>query len=395
MLCADALSLAGGTDDVVNELSEVLAHAGVDSPQLMFLSVTPHHAERIEVIRDALRDRFRAEHFVGVTAAGLIARGREIEAGPGAVAFALQSPGIECFPYHSTSQPNGDESAEILGFPYERLAGDANATCLMLADPFSFPIDPFVRSVNERCPRRAIVGGLASGGTQPGMNRLVIDDASETEGAVGVLISGTVSVRTVVSQGCRPVGHHFVITRGKDNVIEELGGKRAAERLQEVFDSMPTRDRQLFSKAVHIGRVIDEYKSDFGRSDFLVRSVIGIDRSRGAIAINDYIRRGQTVQFLVRDPESASEDLALLLAEQSSFLSTHPPKGALLFSCNGRGRNMFAERDHDVKRVSALGAAVPVAGFFAAGEIGPVGGSNFFHGFTASIAIFHESSPTG
>jgi small ligand-binding sensory domain FIST len=233
-----------------------------------------------------------------------------------------------------------------------------------------------------------MIGGLASGGAYPGANRLWLDDAVIDEGAVGVVVQGDVRVHALVSQGCRPIGKHFVITKGQTNVIEQLGGRPALEVLQGVLEGLSERDRALFQRALHIGRVIDEYRSDFRRGDFLVRSVMGVDRANGSIAINDYVRRGQTIQFHVRDPASATEDLDLILRENAAKFTEPAAAGALLFSCNGRGSHMFATPNHDVTAIARGVGPVPLAGFFAAGEVGPIGGQNFLHGFTASMAFF-------
>jgi small ligand-binding sensory domain FIST len=237
-----------------------------------------------------------------------------------------------------------------------------------------------------------LLGGVASGAMFAGQNRLLLDDAVHDEGAVGVALSGNVLMRHVVSQGCRPVGSHFVVTHGEQNVIQKLGGATAVERLQEVFREIPPADRELLQRALHIGRAIDVTKRAFDRGDFLVRSVVGIDPQSGAIAINDHVRKGQTVQFLVRDPASASEDLRELLQGNAEFFRRHPPRGGPVFSCNGRGTRMFGEPDHDATsiRANVPGNDLPLAGFFAAGEVGPVGGQNFLHGFTASIGLLCE-----
>ncbi len=210
------------------------------------------------------------------------------------------------------------------------------------------------------------------------------------DGAVGCLFSGGVRFRTVVSQGCRPIGRTFVITKADRNVIQELGGRPALERLGEVFETLPEEDRDLARRALHVGRVTDEHKIEFRRGDFLVRNVLGADEEHGALAIADLVRRGQTVQFHVRDAATAGEDLRALLGEQASFLRDHPARGALLFSCNGRGTRLFPVPDHDVTAVRHGLGEVPVAGFFAGGEIGPVGGQNFLHGFTASVVLLCE-----
>jgi small ligand-binding sensory domain FIST len=206
---------------------------------------------------------------------------------------------------------------------------------------------------------------------------------------VGVLLQGAVGLRSIVSQGCRPVGRPFVITRAAENVIQELGGRPALERLQQLWQELTPEERELFQQAPHLGLVMNEYQGEFRRGDFLVRNVLGFDRSSGALVITDRVRVGQTVQFHVRDAGAADEDLRALLRLDAGAHERRPA-GALVFSCNGRGTRLFPEPDHDARAVRAEAGAVPLAGFFAQGELGPVGGQNFLHGFTASVALFEE-----
>jgi small ligand-binding sensory domain FIST len=237
-----------------------------------------------------------------------------------------------------------------------------------------------------------VIGGMASAAHRPGENVLFYNDGSVNEGLVGVSLSGgDLEVQTVVSQGCRPVGKTFVITRSKDNVIFTLGGKPALMALRDAIMEMPAGDRELLENGLFVGRAISEYKERFGRGDFLVRNVMGVDNDSGAIAVGELVRTGQTVQFHVRDAATASEDLGLMLAPQQ-LAGPAPLTGALLFSCNGRGTRLFDRPCHDVSAArAALPAGAAVAGFFAAGELGPVGGRNFIHGHTASFALFRAA----
>jgi small ligand-binding sensory domain FIST len=206
-----------------------------------------------------------------------------------------------------------------------------------------------------------------------------------------VALTGAVTVDTVVSQGCRPIGKPFVITKGARNIVYELGGKAALNQLHEVIVSLSEDDEQLARQSLLLGRVIDEYKDHFTRGDFLIHNIIGADRSNGAMAIAGHARVGATVQFHVRDAASADEDLRSLLAPYVG----RDVKGALLFGCNGRGTNMWPKAGHDVGVLQEVLGNVPVAGFFCGGEFGPVSGKNFVHGFTASIALFRANGAGG
>ena len=194
-----------------------------------------------------------------------------------------------------------------------------------------------------------------------------------------------IRIRALVSQGCRPIGNVYAVTRAEGNVIHELGGRPPLQRLQELVGTLSPEDRELVGRGLHVGRVIDEYKAELGRGDFLIRGVMGVDPQSGALAVGDRIEVGETIQFHVRDAATADEDLRTLLQREAE-----PAAGALLFTCNGRGSRLFSVPDHDASLVSEKLGGLPLAGFNCAGEIGPVGGKNFLHGFTASIALFVE-----
>jgi small ligand-binding sensory domain FIST len=202
-----------------------------------------------------------------------------------------------------------------------------------------------------------------------------------------VFVDG-VTVRTVVSQGCRPIGHPYVVTRGDRNFVEELAGRPALERLRDLARDVDDADRELLRSGLHVGFVVDEHQADFGRGDFIVRNVLGGDDRSGSLAVGDHVHVGQTLQFHVRDAAAADEDLRELLEAHRD--AGRRPEGALLFTCNGRGRHLFGVDDHDAAAVAEVLGTIPTAGMFCAGEIGPVGGRNFLHGFTASLALFED-----
>jgi len=207
---------------------------------------------------------------------------------------------------------------------------------------------------------------------------------------VGALLGPGVSLQTVVSQGSRPFGQPLVVTRAQANVLLELAGDSPLERLvsQARADLSDAEVALLEHGGLQLGRVIDEHRESFGRGDFLVRSVLGADRRTGAVTVGDVVPVGTTVQFHLRDARSADEDLRVLLAGQRA-------DGVLVFSCNGRGTRLFDAPHHDARVLAELLGPVPLAGFFAAGEIGPVGGRNFVHGFTASMALLSDTPRFG
>ena len=208
---------------------------------------------------------------------------------------------------------------------------------------------------------------------------MLLGDALYDHGAIAIYVQGAVRLRTVVSQGCRPIGDPFVITQAYGNTVYQLGGTAAHQRLNEVYQTLATREREMLQRGVHLGRVVNEYQERFEQGDFLVRNVMGVDADRGGLVIGDHVRAGQTVQFHVRDAETADAELRQLLS-RAKAASDAPPAGALLFTCNGRGSRLFAQPHHDVAAIEQILGGVPVAGFFAAGEVGPIGERAFCTG---------------
>lgn len=359
-------------------------------PDLLLAFATHHHGSALERLGPRLADTTGAGAVLGCTGESVIGGTREIEHEPALALFGARLPGCEVRSFESEAAPGPDGEAVFSGFPDVRDA--ARASALVLAEPFSFPADHFLRVLEERWPGVPVTGGMASGGSGPGQNLLITRTGLRESGAVGAVIEGGIELRSVVSQGCRPVGKPVVITACEHNEVQKLGGRPALDVLMESLHAMSPEDQKLFQGGPFLGLAIDAKKQAFERGDFLVRGIVRVDPREKSFAVAELVRRGQTAQFLVRDAASAGEDLRLLLREQGGAdiarLGGESRAGALLFSCNGRGSRLFSTPDHDVSALRAgLACDLPVAGFFCAGEIGPVGGRNFVHGFTASVAI--------
>jgi len=390
---ASALSVDANSARAEEQVLERLA-AGLEGakPDLLAVFVSHHHGGAIEELGPRLQAATGARVVVGCTGESIIGADREVEHEPALSVWAAVLPETELRPFavSETSGPDGQAIFSELPDVRDR----AKASVLILADPFSFTcMDEFLERLNTEFPGVPAVGGMASGGMGPGQNLLITERGLVSGGAVGVVLEGKIEVCSIVSQGCRPVGKPWVVTASQEHMIQKMGGRPAVDVLMETLQSLTPRDQKLFQKQPFMGLAIDPKKSQFERGDFLVRGIRGLQPKEKAIAIGNALRKGQTVQFLVRDAESASEDLAQLMESQGGgalgdVQSPHAA-GALLFSCNGRGTRMFSKPDHDVSCVrSGLKADLPVAGFFAMGEVGPVGGRNFLHGFTASVAVF-------
>lgn len=382
-----AVSVAVGLSDTSEtveafELAAADAAAGLGGPcDLAVVFAGAPHLPEAEALLAAVHDRLAPAALIGCGAGGVLGAGRELEGGPGAVVWALSAPEAE-IATHRFEPSAPDSGAEPLGAIDPDALGEA---VLLLADPFTFSAEALLRSVNEQRPGLPVLGGLASAAAD-GSAALFCDREVLAGGAVAAAVSG-LAILPCVSQGATPVGPEMTITAARGNVIEQLASQPAIERLRDAIAELEPREQALAARGLMLGLVIDENQPDYERGDFLVRPILGADPQRGEIAIGERVRVGQIVRVHVRDGAIADEDLREALRMQVGAIGRAGAAGALLFTCNGRGSHMFDVPDHDATTLEdALGA--PAGGFFCAGEIGPVGGRNFLHGFTATIAVF-------
>lgn len=370
-------------DELLEPIDSRLTRGMVD---LALLFITKDFKDHLADVIDRIGTGFPGAVLLGCTARGTIGFDKELERVPSMSLLVASMPNVEIRPFHMRQS---DLESIRTPLDWERIVGvssESRPTFVALADPFRLAIHDFIDQINEAYPGSPLVGGVASAARMPQQNRLILNGDAYREGIVGIALTGLLAVDTVVSQGCRPIGKPFVITKAERNVIRELGGRAALEQLQNVLARLSKEDERLVKQSLFVGRVIDEYKDRFTRGDFLIHNIIGVDRHSGAIAIAGHARVGATVQFHVRDAASADEDLRTMLLPHADT----GVRGALLFGCNGRGTQMWPEPGHDVGVLRELLGDVPVAGFFCGGEFGPIGGANFIHGFTASIALFRQ-----
>jgi small ligand-binding sensory domain FIST len=372
--------------EAVGEVIERLHLEHGEPVDLAVVFVTAPHAGVLEDVAATVRAVLHPRALLGCAAVSVLAGPHEAEEVAAVSLFAARWARATLASPRPIWLPEGADVESWVGSS-PLMDAKPGSTLLLLADPFSVPIRELLTAIAERAPGVAIVGGMASAAQGPGGNRLVLDDRLITSGAVGVLLDSSVGLRALVSQGCRPIGSPLIVTKSERNVLYEIGGENALQRLVESVQSLPPEEIALASNGLHLGRAVDESKVDFERGDFVMRNVVGVDRENGAVAVGDLVDVGTTVQFHIRDAVSADEDL-------KEMMSGVRADGALVFTCNGRGARFFGEPDHDAAAVTEALGHRAVAGMFCAGELGPIGGQNFLHGYTASIALFSDE-PAG
>jgi small ligand-binding sensory domain FIST len=350
---------------------------------LVFLAGRPLAAP--EAALEGIHEALRPDALVGCGAGGVLAGGRELEEGNATAVWAATLGGGSARPFHA-GLTEGEASPEIEGMPE---LGDASRAAIMLADPYSFPTDVLLARLAVDSPGVPILGGLASGRTADGSAALLIGDDVHDSGAVGVLLED-VELLPCVSQGAAPLGPEVTITAAEGNVIHELAGRPALTTVERIIGSLPASERALVAGGLLLGIVVEANKAEYEQGDFLVRGIAGADPESGALVVGALVHEGQVVRLHARNARSADEDLRRQLRVRREALAGAAPAGSIVFSCNGRGSGMFGDCDHDAVAVAEELGGAPAAGFFAAGEIGPVGGRSFLHGFTATIGVLPQ-----
>jgi small ligand-binding sensory domain FIST len=362
--------------------TQARSRLGGASADVAFVFSAGTHLAAPEATLEGVQEALDPPALVGCGAGGVLGEGREIEQGTAVAVWAAALGGglAEAFHAETIETPDGTAVTGLAGLE------DASAIVL-LPDPVSFPTAAVLDELGRRAPAVPILGGLSSGRTPDGDAALFFGDRVVSAGAVGVRFDG-VEVLPCVSQGAAPVGPELTVTAADGNLIRELAGRPALERLRDAIDELTERERGMVANGLLLGIVIDGGKPEYRQGDFLVRGLVGADPEHGTVAVGAPVTAGTVVRMHARDARSADRDLRDALGLRLEALGGARPAGALIFTCTGRGRSMFGVADHDASALAEELVGAPAAGFFAAGEIGPVGGDPFLHGFTATVAVF-------
>lgn len=345
-----------------------------------FLFASADYRPHLEDFLELIQLQAHVPILVGSSASGLVGSGSEVEQASGFSLLLLHLPETQLQPVH-ISQSALEQAQGADDWRHRVKEADA---WMVLANPLTFAIDPWLDQWNKAFPGCPSLGGLASGGKN-GDDIFLFLDRKPLDGAVALGFRGGVRIRPLVSQGCKPIGEPLTITQADKNIVFSLGSKPAYEVLSAAFESLPPLDRARAQGNLFAGIASSEYLEDFKQGDFLIRNILGASPETGGVAIGAFPRVGQTLQYQLRDRRSASEDL--LHAARSIPDS---PFASLMFCCNGRGQHLFGEPSHDAHVLASVFGPHASGGLFCNGEIGPAAGSNFIHGYSVVAALFCE-----
>ncbi len=383
-----AISEQAKWQDALSELKAQLPILTEDDQQidLAFLFASPHFSHEYSQMVADVRGATGARLIIGCSGQAIIGPSREIERQPAVSLLVFSLPGASLRPVRLTQSHlevnHGiEEWQKVMGTAPEEVKA-----WFLFADPYSIDTEDLLEILSATYPGVPVVGGLASGEFRRRWTHLFLDDDVYDAGAVAVALNGPYEVRTIVSQGCMPIGQTWTITGVRSNVIESIGGRSAFQVLIDTVRSLPPAMQRRARGNLLIGLAMNEYQDDFQRGDFIIRNLLAADGERGVLAVGALPRMGQTIQFHLRDSATADEDLQEMLEKAKDELKGESIIGALLCSCNGRGHNLFGVHNHDALAVAEKLGQIPLAGLFCNGELGPVGSQNFLHSYTASIA---------
>jgi small ligand-binding sensory domain FIST len=369
MRFGSGVSISQDTGDALDQALRRALSGISQAPDLLVCFATFHHGHSVAVMAGRLASAASMTGVsVGAISSGVIAGSEEFESGAALVVWAAWL---------------GDGSASALrlvAFRTDEGIGiggadmpDDTKGILLLADPYSFPAGQFAASLGAV----PVVGGVP--GSLAEESVLFLNGQIHTSGAVAVALSGQVSFRAVVSQGCAPIGDPATVTKAAGRVIEEIAGIPAVRFIEELIDQLDEVTQEQVRNGLQIGVVLDEYADDRGPGDYRIASVTAADRDTGSILVGDEIAVGSTVQFQVRDPRAASSGL------NDAVTWLGGGEGMLMFSGSGRGRNFFGQPHQDASLVASACQPAALVGMISSAEVGPVAGTSYVHSYTAVV----------
>jgi small ligand-binding sensory domain FIST len=379
--------------DVAVEQSAEKIFLGLDrqEPDLLIVFVSAQHAARFDAVSELLRREFENAFLFGCCAGGVIGGGREIEDRPSLSLTGAVLPGVKLKGTHLDAAQTPPTYADVRVWEDTlRMTANQQPSFLVLADPYSFETEAYVRGLDRVYPLSPKIGGLASGARQVGGAALYLGNHVYHSGSVTLALTGNIEIDAVISQGCRPIGDPMFVTAAHENLIRELDGKPPRDAISELFERMSAGERETFSQSLFLGLAMRKDASQYVPGDFLIRNILGMDPQSGALWVNANVPANSVIQFHLRDAATSAYDLERTLRDYRASRAVNPDCGALLFSCNGRGLGLYGQADHDSNAFRRLVADLPIGGFFCSGEIGPIQNATYLHGYTSAFAVFRE-----
>lgn len=353
---------------------------------LAVVFASPRYGACIDRIPVLLHELLGARTQIGCSGAAMVGDGQLLSNRHGICVLAGRLPGVDL---HTVVLGNGDLPDadgppsgwhQLLPLPPERVRG-----MIVLSEPFHCDTRALLAGLDFGWPGVPKVGGVASGSRHPEGHVLFAGRGVHRSGAVVLSLAGAVEMRTVVSQGCRPIGRPGRITKAERNRLVAVDDTPAKNFVEQQLALLNEEDLVLAERSpLFLGIGSDPFALQAPRNEqFLVRNILGIDPDSGNLLVGDHLAVGRHVQLHLRDASSSQHDLQ----ERLAAASPRTAQAALLFRCLGR-----EGAEHET--FAAVAEGVPMAGFHCNGEIGPVGDDTHLQSYTAVVAMLGRPRPT-
>lgn len=395
MQWANALSTRPSLEAAVAEVVQRTVSLLTAPADLGLVFISSAFASEYSRVLPLLAEKLSVPVLIGCSGGGVIGTGasgqtQELEAEAALSLTLAHLPGVDLQVFHVVAEDLPDlDSPPDAWIDLIDVEPSVKPQFILLSSAFSSGINDLLQGLDFAYPGSVIVGGQASAGGLGGRLALFCNDTLYRDGTVGLALSGNIVLETIVAQGCKPIGEPLQVTKADRNIILEIDEKVPLVVLRDLIASLSEKERMLAQHSLFVGVAMDEFKLSLQQGDFLIRSILGVDPAGGAIAIGDLVRPGQRLQFHLRDAQASADDLKFLL-ERYQQQGSPSAAAALMFSCVGRGEGLYGKPNFDSELFKSYFPAIPVGGFFCGGEIGPVGGRTFLHGYTSVFGICRE-----
>jgi small ligand-binding sensory domain FIST len=380
----------GANSNWEHALREAIDDLNGFAPDLLFLFCGSAFVTDMPEMAVALWQAFRAPIVVGASGRGVIAQQREYEHDTAVALMGLSMPGAIISPVHLTHRSlEGAIDTAAFQRRIGVLPADVNGW-LMFANPFRFDTQNAIATLTMAYPGISIAGGVAAPDLGSRQTALLVNGEAIFDGAAVLGIGGPFDVLPAVSHGCAPIGQPWTITSVEGDWIESIAGRPALELIEETLIAIPADQIDRIRRNLLVGLATDEYRSEFQRGDFLIRTIAGVDQPTGAIAIGARSRVGQTVQFQMRDAATADLDLGYALDRLRQRANGSAPIALLAFAGQERGSAFFGSAHHDSLAIQRTFPGIPTAGLFTAGEIGPAGQASAVNAQSLTMSLIAQ-----
>ena len=361
-----------------------MGNAGIAKADLAIVFATINYQTEYEQLYQAVLANSSCDELIGCSGMSVLTSGGEFEEEPAIAVMVLRSEQLSAVPFSAqgTESEVGEQIQESI---HAALQDDS----LLIIFPDIRAVNPaeLVKQIGSDGAALPVVGAAVSGDAT-GAQMYHWKDAQATEGgATGVLLSGNFNTEIGVAQGCQPIGKPREVTKADGQVIFELDGEPALENFKGTLQLLTQDDIRRSGGTVFVGIAMDDTNKNPTRGDFLIRNLVGISEQHAALAISEEVKAGQLVQFHLRNPAAAAEEIEAIVAQLAEKTREQSPAFGLYFNCLGRGKGLYGVTNHDINIIQEQFPGLPVIGFFGNSEFAPIGGRNFAHAYTGVFVL--------